>query len=111
MGLLKYIYRYGDVAYVGGGFGKGIHNTLEPAVYGKPVVFGPNYQKFKEAVEMIKEGGGFSVNQISQLEKLISDWMLHPEEKTKAGEKARQYVLKHTGASEQIISALKNFIT
>ncbi len=111
MGLLKYVYRFGDVAYVGGGFGKGIHNTLEPGVYGKPVIFGPNYHKFKEAEELIKIGGGFSVNDISQLEKLIFRWMLHPEEKNMAGEKARQYVLKHTGASEQIISALKNFIT
>ena len=54
-------YRYGTIAYIGGGFGAGIHNTLEAAVYGIPVLFGPRFQKFKEARDLIKVGGGFSV--------------------------------------------------
>ena len=61
-GLLSSIYRYGDVAYIGGGFGRGIHNTLEAAVYGIPVVFGPKYQKFKEAANLIACGGGITVD-------------------------------------------------
>src|SRR6056297_2531624 len=59
IGLLSALYRYGEFAYIGGGFGKGIHNLLEAATYGIPVIFGPNYQKFKEAHELINLGGGF----------------------------------------------------
>lgn len=60
IGLLSAIYRYGKIAYIGGGFGVGIHNTLEAAVYGIPVIFGPKYRKFKEAVSLIQEGGAFN---------------------------------------------------
>ena len=60
-GLLSSIYRYGQIAYIGGGFGAGIHNTLEAAVYGMPVLFGPRYHKFKEAKDLIAVGGGCRV--------------------------------------------------
>jgi len=60
-GLLSSIYRYGDLAYIGGGFGAGIHNVLEAAVYGIPVIFGPKYQKFKEARDLLQVGGAFSI--------------------------------------------------
>jgi 3-deoxy-D-manno-octulosonic-acid transferase len=57
VGMLSRLYHYGAVAYIGGGFGSGIHNTQEPAVYGCPVAFGPKYDKFKEAVDMVRDGG------------------------------------------------------
>lgn len=77
IGKLSYIYRYADVAYIGGGFGVGIHNTLEAAAYKIPVIFGPNYKKFNEAVEILKSDAGFSVDNSTQLngvmEKLLQN--------------------------------------
>jgi len=103
IGILSSIYRYGNVAYIGGGFGVGIHNTLEAAVYGVPVVFGPTYQKFREARELIKLGGAFSIANYesleNQLDALFTDKL--------AGKIAGEYVTKNTGATEKIIHALK----
>ena len=106
IGMLSSIYRYGDVAYIGGGFGKGIHNTLEAAVYGIPVIFGPKYQKFKEANGFIACGGGFSVdNQTSFsncVNRLISDTVLL----RKSGEAAGDFVHEKAGATEKILMFL-----
>lgn len=103
IGILSSIYRYGNVAYIGGGFGVGIHNTLEAAVYGVSVVFGPTYQKFREARELIKWGGAFSIINYesleNQLDALFTDKV--------AGKIAGEYVTKNTGATEKIIHALK----
>ena len=71
-GLLSSIYNYGDVAYVGGGFGVGIHNTLEAAVWNMPVIFGPNNKKFQEAQGLLKSGGGFEINGYEDFEVLMS---------------------------------------
>ena len=70
-GLLSSIYRYGEIAYIGGGFGVGIHNTLEAAVYGIPVIFGPKYQKFQEAVQLLEAKGAFSVKDYEELKTLL----------------------------------------
>jgi 3-deoxy-D-manno-octulosonic-acid transferase len=103
-GMLSSIYRYGDIAYVGGGFGRGIHNTLEAAVYGIPVIFGPKYQKFKEAKRLIDCGGGFSVDDqisfINCIDHLISD----QEQLRKAGAAAGDFVHQNVGATEKILS-------
>ena len=76
-GLLSSIYRYGNIAYIGGGFGAGIHNTLEAAVYGIPVIFGPNNKRFREALQLIEQGGGFEITESHSLrmtvDKFISD--------------------------------------
>lgn len=98
IGFLSFIYQYGKVAYVGGGFGAGIHNILEAAVWNVPVVFGPNYQKFREAHELIAEGGAFSISDYDSLEKKF-DELLDDEE---AGKKAGAYILKNVGATEKI---------
>lgn len=71
IGLLSAIYRYGKIAYIGGGFGVGIHNTLEAAVYGIPVIFGPKYRKFKEAVSLIQEGGAFTIQNGNELNAIL----------------------------------------
>lgn len=106
IGLLSSIYKYGRVAYVGGGFGKGIHNTLEAATYGLPVLWGPNYRKFKEARDLIACGAGFVItNQTTldaQLDALLNDSILC----SKAGSQAKQYVAGMCGATDQIISDL-----
>jgi 3-deoxy-D-manno-octulosonic-acid transferase len=91
---------------LGGGFGKGIHNLLEAAVYGKPVVFGPKHQKFHEAGGLIAAGGGFSVQDASALNnKLIS--MLSREDTLRAaGEAAEEYVSINAGATQKVMNYL-----
>ena len=102
IGILSSIYRYADVAYIGGGFGVGIHNTLEAAVFGIPVVFGPNYHKFREARELIAIGGAFSISNYdvfeAQIDALLKD--------NTAGTKAGEYVKQNTGATELILKEI-----
>jgi len=102
IGILSSVYRYGHVAYIGGGFGVGIHNTLEAAVYGIPVVFGTNYQKFREARELIAIGGAFSISNYVTLEAQF-DLLLKDNS---AGKKAGEYVKSNTGATEMILKQL-----
>jgi 3-deoxy-D-manno-octulosonic-acid transferase len=108
IGHLSKIYSYGKVAYIGGGFGKGIHNILEAAAFGLPVIFGPNYKKFKEAKDLINSGGAFSVNSgeelFSVLKKLADDYNQYQ----KSAEICRSYVLKNKGATAIILTHLKN---
>ncbi len=102
-GLLSSIYRYADIGYIGGGFGDGIHNLPEAAVYGIPVIFGPNYSKFREARDLIAIGGGFTINNkyefISRMELFINK----PEFRINAGEVAKDYIFSNAGATETII--------
>lgn len=108
IGLLSAIYRYGQVAYIGGGFGVGIHNTLEAAVYGIPVIFGPKYQKFNEAVSLISEGGAFTINNGSQLKEILDTLINKPIIAETAGKKALEYVESQLGATQIILKELKN---
>lgn len=103
MGLLSKLYRYGAVAYIGGGFGAGIHNTIEAAVYGMPVVFGPKYQHFREAKALIAAGAGFSIRNYKQLEQALDNAFAHADE---LGQKARQYVESELGATDKIYNEL-----
>lgn len=103
-GLLSSIYRYGQVAYVGGGFGKGIHNTLEAAVYSIPVIYGPKYHKFKEAKGLIDCGGGFSVDGEMAFVNYMDNFISDPELRKKAGAAAGNFVYDNTGATEKILS-------
>jgi 3-deoxy-D-manno-octulosonic-acid transferase len=103
-GLLSSIYRYGDVAYIGGGFGGGIHNTLEAAVYGVPVIFGPKYHKFREARGLIASGGGFPVDQATAFADCMNRFLSDPESRRRAGMAAGDFVHRNTGATEKILS-------
>ena len=103
IGLLSSIYQYGHIAYIGGGFGVGIHNTLEAAAFGLPVIFGPNYSRFKEAIEMIKEGAAFTVKNSDEL-KLQMTFLSNEENRKKSGEFARKYVNSHTGATQSFLN-------
>lgn len=103
VGILSSIYRYGTVAYIGGGFGVGIHNTLEAAVYGMPVVFGPNYHKFREARQLIECRGGFSVKNYKTLKKTLDEAFEHSKEH---GENAKKYVQGNKGATDVIYNRI-----
>ena len=107
-GLLSSIYRYGEIAYIGGGFGVGIHNTVEAAVYGIPVIFGPNYQKFMEAKELIACGGGFSINESKDLNALLDKMLTDKEFMKSSGQKAGSYVKGRAGAADIILNYVKD---
>lgn len=102
-GLLSSIYRYGDISYVGGGFGVGIHNVLEAAVYGIPVLFGPNNQKFREAQHLLKEKGGFQVTGPADFNRLMDRFLADRPYLQQAGAAAGNYVSHHAGALEIIM--------
>lgn len=102
-GMLSSIYRYGTIAYIGGGFGAGIHNTLEAAVYGIPVLFGPRYQKFKEARDLIKVGGGFSISSKEEFTDKMDELLTNQQTLATAGKSAGNFVSGNAGATEQIL--------
>lgn len=104
IGLLSSIYRYGDLAYIGGGFGVGIHNTLEAAVYGIPVVFGPAHQKFMEAIGLLKAQGAFCINNYKELSQLLDRFYSDPDFLKESGENAGKYVSDHAGATDKVLS-------
>lgn len=103
-GLLSSIYRYGNISYIGGGFGVGIHNTLEAAVYGMPVVFGPKFQKFVEAKELIEVGGAYTINDYTGLETLLDRFISDKAFLDKTGDAAGHYVMSRAGATEKILA-------
>lgn len=103
IGLLASLYRYGDFAYIGGGFGKGIHNIAEAAAWNIPVVFGPKHKKFKEATDLIKQGGAFSINDYNSLDKIFNSFLNNTEFLQESGEKAGSYVTQNSGATKHII--------
>lgn len=105
-GLLSSIYRYGQIAYIGGGFGAGIHNTLEAAVYGIPVLFGPKYHKFKEAKDLIAVGGGFTVDGAASFGAKMDELLTDPEALTAAGRAAGEFVSNNAGATGMILKKL-----
>ena len=105
-GLLSSIYRYGEIAYIGGGFGVGIHNTLEAAVYGIPVIFGPKYQKFQEAVQLIEHKGAYCIKNYVELKVLLDRLMTDDEFLRDTGYRAGSYVTDNAGATDKILSVI-----
>lgn len=103
IGMLSKLYSYATITYVGGGFDKGIHNVLEAAVYGKPVIFGPRFKKFKEAVDLRNSGAGFSINNKEELETTIRLFLTDKKAYADSCESARSYVFKNKGSTEKII--------
>ena len=99
IGLLSSVFQYGQVAYIGGGFGVGIHNTLEAAAWGMPVVFGPNYKKFKEACELIESGAGCSIKNYEECAQSLDYFFKNNNEASTA---SKEYVAKNTGATKLI---------
>ncbi len=108
IGLLSSLYQYSNIAYIGGGFGVGIHNILEAATFGMPIVFGPNFDKFKEAIDLTSEGGAFSITNYGELkrifDRLTSDQILLKN----ASEISQNYVAKNVGSTKFIIKKVFN---
>ena len=106
-GLLSSMYNYGDVAYIGGGFGVGIHNTLEAAVWNMPVIFGPNNKKFQEAQGLLKSGGGFEINTYEDFSGLMGSLMNDETFLKQAGDKAGAFVAHLAGATDKVLASVK----
>lgn len=107
IGMLSSLYHYGKIAFIGGGFGTGIHNTLEPIAFGLPVIFGKKYQKFEEAKYLVQEGGGFAISNYSEFEKVMKkmdDLTFYNNTSTKA----KNYILENHGATEKIFDSIFN---
>ena len=105
-GILSSCYRYANVAYIGGGFGAGIHNLNEAAVYGIPVVFGPNHSKFKEAHDLIECGGGFSIHNDEEFNKIADRLTSDKQFLAQSGSAAGNYIKSHLGATKLIFSEI-----
>lgn len=106
-GLLSSIYRYGEIAYIGGGFGVGIHNILEAAVYGIPVIFGPNFRKFQEAVDLQQKGGAFVIENYESFSQIMSEFL---EENSSlyssACKVSNDYSQANKGATSKVVNAI-----
>ena len=105
-GILSSVYRYGQMAYIGGGFGSGIHNVNEAAVYGIPVVFGPKYGKFLEAKELIAAGGGFTVRNGEEFAQVMDSLTTSAEKLQRSRRIAGDYIQSHLGATDKIYNHL-----
>lgn len=103
IGILSSVYQYGKMAYIGGGFGKGIHNTQEALAFGLPVIFGPEYLKFKEAVELVALEGAKSISNAGELEGAFLYFISNQQ----SGDIARNYIQEHTGATRKILEQIK----
>ena len=106
IGMLSSLYYYADISYIGGGFGVGIHNTLEAATYGKPVIFGPKYEKFQEAIDLITLMGGFSISNYEELKQVFVS-LLHESFLKESGDAAKKYVQQRAGATQIIMKYLE----
>jgi len=106
VGLLNTLYRYGRIAYIGGGFGKGIHNTLEPAAFGLPVIFGPKYERFEEARQFVARGGAFAVRNAAELEVVLRQ-LQDADFYQNASRAVLDYLNESRGATEHIIAFLR----
>lgn len=105
-GLLSSIYRYGEVAYVGGGFGVGIHNVPEAAVYGVPVMIGPNNKDFREAQDLLRLGGCFEVTDAESFNTTLDRLLTHPQVLRKSGQISKHYIEQNAGAVDAVFRAV-----
>lgn len=103
IGILSKVYRYAKIAFIGGGFGSGIHNTLEAAVYGVPVLFGPKHQKFQEAIDLIQNQAAFSISNYQEFEEKINQLLAHKEEYQRSARASHNYVHNNSGATSVIL--------
>jgi len=104
IGMLSSLYQYGEFAFIGGGFGKGLHNILEAATFGMPIFFGPNYGKFQEAVDLIQEGGAFSVEDARSLADLFQKQYA---DRTQAAQITRDYVQRNIGTTAKVMEVVE----
>jgi 3-deoxy-D-manno-octulosonic-acid transferase len=107
IGMLSSLYQYGEFAYIGGAFGKGLHNILEAATYGMPVFFGPDYKKFNEATELVKLGAAIPVKDLNELNTQFSRLWENEEARTDLANKSREFIGQNIGATDKILSYCK----
>jgi 3-deoxy-D-manno-octulosonic-acid transferase len=108
IGLLSHLYQYADIAYIGGGFTKdGIHNVLEAAVFGKPVIWGSNDLKYQEAIGLRNAGGGIQIKDASTLNKTLEKLLNDPTFSKATGDAALNYVQAHAGATQKTMDCIK----
>jgi 3-deoxy-D-manno-octulosonic-acid transferase len=110
IGMLSSLYFYADYCYVGGGFNKTVHNTQEPAAYGKPVFFGPNYKRFNEAVALVNTQGGFSIKTPNEMINKLIELNNNPSIYQKSCEAAKQVIYSGIGSSKIIVNYLLNIL-
>jgi 3-deoxy-D-manno-octulosonic-acid transferase len=111
MGFLSSLYQYCHLAYIGGGFGKGIHNILEAVTFGKPVVFGPQYKKFTEAVDLVEKGGAFTFQDESELKPLIGRFISSDNNYEKSSLVCKNYIETNKGATQKILKEISNYVS
>lgn len=111
IGLLTKIYSYADIAYVGGGFVTGLHNTLEPAVFGVPVVIGPQFKGFAEAEELVQLGGVISIKSNSQFQEVVDKCFNSNDYRSKIGRINTDYIEVKAGATKRIVAELNSVLT
>ncbi len=104
IGLLSKIYKYSDISYIGGAFGKGLHNILEAGVFGVPLFFGPKYSKFNEAVELVSRGGAFSIQTAEEMTTHIQQFSAQPEQYGAVCDICRTFVQENLGAVDKIMA-------
>ena len=108
IGKLSKLYHYAHIAYIGGGFGEdGIHNVLEPAVYGKPVIYGPVYEKFAEAVELVDCGAGITISSALELENVLDELWADSALLDAKSEAAKKYVYSKAGATQKVMAYIQ----
>ena len=108
IGILAHLYQYATFSMIGGGFGVGIHNTLEAAAFGNPVMFGPNYQKFTEACDLIRLGGAFCINRSTDLSNIVNKLLEDQEELKRVSNISKNYVEQGRGATKRILHGIQN---
>ena len=108
IGILSSLYQYGNIAYIGGGFGVGIHNILEAATFKLPVLFGPNYLKFKEAVDLVNEKGAFPINNFTELKATLNRLVNDKTSLQNASEICKNYIEKNVGSTKLIMNKVFN---
>ena len=109
IGMLSQLYRYSNIAYIGGGFGAGIHNTLEPAAFGVPLIFGPKYKNFMEAVTLVENKGAYSISNFNELETTFSN-LQNIEIYNRSKSEIKKYLEKNKGATKFILNQTKPFL-
>ena len=102
--MLSSAYSYAYIAAVGGGFGKGIHNILEPACWGIPVMFGPNHKKFREAIDLINEKGAITFSSFGEFSDTLDKWLADEMYYLKSAKAAVEYININTGATDKILN-------
>lgn len=110
IGKLKHLYQYAICSYIGGGFGKGIHNTLEAAAQSQFVFFGPNYSKFQEAKDLIHKGIGSSISDQIEFNSILNMLISQPEFREEVSDRSNQFIHENSGASQVVINYLQNIL-